>query len=254
MMVEDIEQDIEQQARDEFAYKIRFPEECKKLPMEYLTLEEHQLATKCINQEQMSKEELSKLKQLLANYRPYMKEYDVQQVEKNLEDNVRIIKSSKELLNLLDDPNLYRFDMHYKLNGELLRLQFKIKPLSDGEYSDLLSVQTRIFRNLENEEKVAYAKMLNKMELTPEEANMQQQIQDKIVEILGDVDDTNERVTQFLIDHVEMSADDETLPHEIQVQLWNKIDIGTRNLVYAKCKEILKIDEELETELFPALE
>ena len=92
------------------------------------------------------------------------------------------------------------------------------------------------------------------MELTQEEANMQQHIQDKIVEILGDVDDTNERVTQFLIDQVEMSADDETLSHDIQVKLWHTIDIGTRNLIYAKCKEILKIDEELETELFPAIE
>lgn len=246
-------EDIEQQARDEFAYKIRFPEECKKLPMDYLTIEEHQLATKCINQEPMSKEELTQLKQLLANYRPYMKEYDVQQVEKNLEDNVRIIKSSKDLLTLLDDPNRYRFDMHYKINGELLRLQFRIKPLSDEEYSDLLSVQTRIFRTLDNNQKTTYAKMLRNMELTPEEANMQQQIQDKIIEILGDVDDNNERVTQFLIDHVEMSADDETLPHEIQEKLWHSIDIGTRNLVYAKCKEILKIDEELETELFPAI-
>lgn len=250
----DIEQDIEQQARDEFAYKVRFPEECKKLPMEYLTPEEQQLATKCINQDPISNDELKQLKQLLANYRPYMKEYDVQQVEKNLEDNVRIIKSSKELLSLLDDPNRYRFDMHYKLNGELLRLQFRIKPLSDGEYTDLLSVQTRIFRNLDNNQKATYAKMLRNMELTPEETKMQQQIQDKIIEILGDVDDSNERVTQFLIDHVEMSADDETLPHEIQVKLWHTIDIGTRNLVYAKCKEILKIDEDLETELFPAIE
>lgn len=249
----DIE-DMEQQARDEFAYKVRFPEECKKLPMEYLTAEEIHLATKCINQDTMAPDELKQLKQLLAKYRPYMKEYDVQQVEKNLEDNVRIIKSSKELLSLLDDPNRYRFDMHYRLNGELLRLQFRIKPLSDEEYSDILSVQTRIFRNLENEEKVTYAKMLNNMELTQEEANMQQHIQDKIVEILGDVDDTNERVTQFLIDHVEMSADDETLSHDIQVKLWHTIDIGTRNLIYAKCKEILKIDEELETELFPAIE
>ena len=249
-----IEDDIDQQSRDEFAYKTRFPEECKRLPLDYLTNEERELAEKCINQEPIGKEELVQLKQLLANYRPYIKEYDVQQVERNLEDNVRIIKSSKELLSLLDDPNRYRFDMHYKLNGELLRLQFKIKPLSDEEYSDLLSVQTRIFRNLDKDEKVAYAKMLNNMELSKEEANMQQQIQDKIVEMLGDVDDTNERVTQFLIDHVEMSADDETLPHDIQVKLWNKIDIGTRNLVYAKCKEILKIDEELETELFPAIE
>ena len=244
----------EQKERENFLLRSRFPEECKKLPLDYLDDYEKSIVQKCINQEELNDTELKDLKQLLENYRPFLKQYDVDKVEKNLEDNIRVITSSKELLNLLDNPDRYRFDMHYKIDGQILRLQFKLKPISDSDYMDLLSVQTRVFRELDVDEKVVYSKTLNNIELSPEEEKMQQQINDKIVEIIGNVDDSNERITEFLIKHVDLVDDeDEPLTQELQERLWHKIDMGTRNLIYAKCKEILKIDENLEVELFPAI-
>ena len=101
---------------DENNLRTRFPEECKRLPFEYLEESEKTLANKCINQEPLTPEELTNLKKLLADYRPFLKKYDPIKIEENLKENVRTIKSSRELLRLLDDPNRYRFDMHYKLN------------------------------------------------------------------------------------------------------------------------------------------
>lgn len=246
------EETMEAKARDEFLLKTRFPEECKRLPLEYLEPNEKIIAEKCINNEKLNEKELHELKQLLADYRPYMNKYDSIQVEQNLDENVRIIKSSRELLSLLNNPDRYRFDMHYKINGELVRFQFRIKPLSDNEYIDLLNVQTRIFRDLNNNEKLVYSKASNQMTLSPEEEKMLKNIENKIIEKIGDVDNNNDMITNFLINHVEF-VDDESLTEIEQKSLWTSFDIGTRTLIYNKCKEILKVDEDLEVDLFPVI-
>ncbi len=237
---------------DQQDLKNRFPEECKRLPLEYLEEDEKILAKKCINHEEFTNEELTKLKKLLADYRPFLKRYDSIKLEENLEENVRTIKSSSELLRLLDDPNRYRFDMHYKINGELMRLQFRLKPVSDNEYIELLDAQTRIFKELDKNEKLVYSKYTNGQVISSEEEKMIQHIQDKIVEKFGDVDKNNDNILNFLINHVEL-LDDTTLSQVERERFWKEMDLGTRALVYNKCKDILKIDEQLEVELFPSI-
>ena len=237
---------------DQQDLKNRFPEECKRLPLEYLDENEKILAQKCINQEAFNDEELKELKQLLADYRPFLKRYDPIKIEENLEENVRTIKSSSELLRLLDNPNRYRFDMHCKLNDEIVRLQFRLKPVSDSDYITLLDVQTRIFRELDNNEKIAYSKLTNGQPMSPEEENMIQHIQDKIVEKFGDVDKNNDHIFEFLMNNVELLTEP-PLSQEEYHHLWYELGLGTRALVYEKCKELLRIDEELEVDLFPSI-
>lgn len=232
--------------------KTRYPEECKRLPFGYLEEYEKTIAQKCIDGETLTNEELNDLKGLLGKYRHLFGEYDSVKLEQNLEDSIQIVKTSSELLSLLDNPDRYRFDMHYKINNQIFRLQLKIKPLSDSEYVDLLDVQTRVFRDLDKNEKLVYSKAANNEPLSPEEDKMRQHIQDKIVERLGDVDNNNDEITKFLIDHVVL-VNDENLSKKERTRFWKNFDIGTRTLVYNKCKEILKVDEELEVDLFPSL-
>ena len=59
-------------------------------------------------------------------------------------------------------------------------------------------------------------------------------------------------ITHFLINHVELVGD-ENLDKNERETFWKNIDLGTRVLIYHKCKEIAKIDEELEVDLFPAI-
>lgn len=125
-----------------------------------------------------------------------------------------------------------------------------MKPLSDNEYVDLLNVQTRVFRDLSKSEKMVFSKATNGVPLSPEEEKMQQSIQDKIVEKLGDVDKNNDVITSFLIDHVELVRDD-NLTKPQRKKFWHTVDIGTRVLIYNHCKEIIRIDEDLEVDLFP---
>ena len=237
-------------AKDKYALENIFPEEAKRLPLGYLEDNEKRLAEKCINGEEFTEEELSQLQILLEKYRKYFKKYDSVELEENLDANIKVIKSSTELLNILDDPNRYRFDMHVKLNGQIYRLEFRLNPLSDNEYMDLLDAQTRVFRDLNKSEKMVFSKATNGVPLSPEEEKMQQSIQDKIVEKLGDVDKNNDVITNFLISHVEL-VDDADLNKAQRKKFWYKMDIGSRVLIYNKCKEIVRIDENLEVDLFP---
>jgi len=236
--------------KDKHNLKTRFPEECKRLPLGYLEPEEKILAEKCINHEKFTQEEVDKLRELLAKYREYFTTYDNVDLEESIDANIKIIESSTELLNLLDDPNRYRFDMHCKIKGQVLRLKFRLKPLSDDEYMDLLDAQTRVFRDLNKSEKMIYSKATNGVPLSPEEEKMKQSIQDKIVEKLGDISKNNDIITTFLINHVELVGDS-NLNKTQRKKFWHTLDIGARVLIYNKCKEIVRIDEDLEVELFP---
>lgn len=237
-------------AKDIYALKNIFPEEAKRLPLGYLEPDEKILAEKCINGEEFSQEELEQLQILLDKYREYFKKYDSVELEENIDANIKIIETSTQLLDLLDDPNRYRFDMHCRIQGQIFRLAFRLKPLSDNEYLDLLDAQTRVFRDLTKSEKIVFSKATNGVPLSPEEEKMQQSIEDKIVEKLGDVDKNNDVITTFLINHVELVGDAD-LNKTQRKQFWHKMDIGVRVLIYNKCKEIVRIDEDLEVDLFP---
>ena len=129
-------------------------------------------------------------------------------------------------------------------------MKFRLKPLSDNEYLDLLNAQTRVFRDLSNSEKVVYNKATNEMPLSPEEEKMVKSIEDKIVEKLGDVDKNRDEITTFLINHVELVGDAD-LNKTQRKKFWQTMDIGARVLIYNKCKNIVRVDNELEVDLFP---
>lgn len=236
--------------KDQHNLRTRFPEECKRLPLGYLEPSEKELAEKCINHEEFTEEEVEELRELLARYREYFTKYDSVDFEENLDKNIKVIETSTELLSLLDDPNRYRFDMHCRIQGEIFRLKFRLKPLSDNEYLDLLNAQTRVFRDLSNSEKVVYNKATNEMPLSPEEEKMVKSIEDKIVEKLGDVDKNRDEITTFLINHVELVGDAD-LNKTQRKKFWQTMDIGARVLIYNKCKNIVRVDNELEVDLFP---
>jgi len=140
--------------------------------------------------------------------------------------------------------------MHVKINGQVYRLEFRLKQLSYSDYMDLLDAQTRVFSDLSKSEKMVYSKATNGVSLSPEEEKMQQSFEDKIVEKLGDVDKNNDVITTFLINHVELVGH-EDLNKSARKKFWKTMDIGTHVLIYNRCKEIVRIDEDLEVDLFP---
>ena len=71
-------------AKDTYALKNVFPEECKRLPLGYLEEDEKLLAEKCINGEDFTEEELESLEELLEKYRQYFSKYDSVELEEKI--------------------------------------------------------------------------------------------------------------------------------------------------------------------------
>lgn len=235
---------------DQHQLKTRFVEECKQLPLDYLEPFEKELAEKCINKENFSDEELLKLKQLLSKYRPYFNEYDIPSVEESLEQNLKIIRTSDELLRLLNDPDRFRIDMNYTIGGETFLLKLKIRQLPDSDYISLLDTQTRVFRDLNDSEKRVYAKAANGNAMSPEETNMMNSIQDKINEKVLDYESNAQDITEILARIVDFVDDPEKTYNE-KLAFWKQIDLPSRILLFKKIKTRLNISDKTEEELFP---
>lgn len=242
--------EIDYKAADKHNLRTRFPEECKRLPYEYLEEYEKELVDKCINHEDLTEEELTSLKVLLSRYRPHLKNYDSVEIEKSLDDNLKIIKTSDELLRLLNDPNRFRIDMNYNIGDETFLLKLKIKQLPDSDYISLLDTQTRVFRDLNDSERKVYAKAMNQQPLSPEEANMQKHIQEKINEKILDYEGNAQDITQILARIVDFVDDPEkTYPEKLS--FWKQIDLPSRLLLFQKIRQKLNIADKTEEELFP---
>ena len=243
---------IDVKAADAHNLKTRFPEEAKRLPYNYLKPYEQKLVDKCLNHESFDDDELEDLRKLLARYRPHLKDYDPIKIEKNLDDNLQIIKTSADLLQLLNDPERFRIDMMYTVGDKQVLLKLKIKQLPDSDYLALLDTQTRVFRDLNDNEKRVYAKAANNVAMTVEEQNMVQSIQDKINERIVDYESNAQDVTKMIAKIVDFVDDSELLYNE-KLEFWKQIDLSARILLFMKIKEKLNISDKTEEELFPSI-
>lgn len=242
--------EIDETIIDAKLFKTKYPGECEKLPFEYLEDEERELAEKCINLEELTADEKSKVKALLARYRPFLAKYDVQATEKNMEDNFKIIKTSSDLLRLLHDPNRYRIDMLYRIGNETVKLKIKIKELPDEDYINLINAQSKIFKDLSPAEKKVFTKASNNQILTPEEENMQKAIMDKIQERSMDYTQNAVDITEMLA-KVAFLVDDPEKTYEENLAFWNEIDLPSRVLLFTRIREQLNIFDKSVDDLFP---
>lgn len=244
--------ELDTETVDNQLFKTKYPSECEKLPLKYLEDDEIVLVKKCMDKEPLNNKEKEAVKELLARYRPYMKKYDSTQLEKNIDTNLNVIKTSDELLRLLNNPNRFRIDMNYNIDGEIFRLKLKIKQLPDSDYINLLDAQTKIFKELNESEKRVYAKATNGQKLNPEEMKMQRHIQDIINEKTMDFNGNAKDITEILAKIVDF-VDDPEKPYIEKLEFWKQIDLPTRILLFQKIQDKLNIGEKTLDNLFPPI-
>ena len=238
------------ESTERWLWDTKFPDECKQLPINYLEPEEKILAQKCINKEDLTDEEKSKIKKLLQNYRPYFEEYNSTKVVENIESNLNIIKTENELLRLLHDPNRYRIDMNYWINGVKYLLQLRIKPVTDKQYIDTLGTQMGLFKDLKRDEKKLIAKAEMEQPMSPEETKMYQALMDKINEKVYNFEYNVQMVNEFLADRVEF-VNTELSSFEERLAFWKEVDINTKTALFSEVRGRLRLSDTFKEELFP---
>ncbi len=235
---------------NKFLWATKFPDECKQLPFEYLSQEEQELATKCIDKVELTEDEKKQLQQILANYRPFFKKYNSKVAEENVEATRTIVRTQSELLRLLHDKERYRIDMNYYINGQKILLQMRIKPYTDKQYLEGIGTQMGLFRDLSREEKKLVAKVETKQPMTPEEQKMYQALSDKIMEKAYDFDNSLDMINEFLADRIEFINDAEKTFEE-NLEFWRQIDLNAKTSLFHEVRGRLKLTDTFQEELFP---
>lgn len=233
-------------------WEVKFPDECKQLPLDYLEDDEKILAEKCMNREELTEEEKKKLKKLLQSYRPYFKDYNGDAVEKNIESSKKVIKTQSELLRLVHDESRYRIDMNYYLNGEKYLLQMKIKPYTDKQYLEGVGTQVGLFRDLPVDERKLISKAEAKQPMTHEETKMYNALMDKLNDKVYTMEFNLKIINEFLADRLTF-IDDENTTFEERLKFWEEIDINTKTSLFHEVRGRLRLTDTFEEDLFPSI-
>lgn len=235
---------------EKFLWETKFPAECEKLPFDYLTPEEQEVVTKCLNHDELTPQEQAHLKQLLYNYRPFFKEYDTEKVENNMETTNNIVKTQSQLLEIIHDKNRYRIDMNYFLNGQKYLLQMRIKPYTDKQYLEGVGTQMGLFRDLSKNERKLIAKAETEQPMSPEESKMYKALIDKLQEKAYDMDNNVQVINEFLADRL-VFIDDPEKTFEENLDFWKEVDLNAKTSLFHEVRGRLKLTDTFEEELFP---
>lgn len=254
MVEEDIKlMDIEEQElMDEFLLSTQFLEEAKQIPLEILENDyEKALILKCRQEEILTDEELTDLKQLLAKYRGALSKINPAEVEENVTKTRRIIHSEKELLKLIDNQENYKLKMIYHLpSGEEVLLDLRVKPLTDSQAINEMQAHLDLFKELDTNERIVWSKAMNGQQIVSlEEKKLAEHVVKKYEEKEYNMEDKANRMREFLARQVEF-AESELTTYNEKLSFWRKIRIETIIDLYNKVRQILQLNEVKTEDLF----
>lgn len=237
------------QSLEKDLYKTTFKKEAEQIPLERLPSDEQLVILKCINEEEPTDEEFTKLKEILVRYREHIQHYKPAETIKNAEQVVQIIKTEQELLDILDAPERRKLLVHLPIDGQIYEMDFEILQLEDSKAIRSLQVHLDLFKDYTQEEAQLYAKAQTGTKLTREE----QHIVDRITEELNEKanEQQDEIILTFLANQLRLpnSSDD----YEKRKEFWQKFPFNAKFSVWSQVQNRLGLTEEANEKLFPTL-
>ena len=237
----------ELQGMDKHLLETTFALEVQSLPFEELTEHEQELINKCTNKEHFTKTEFNQLKELLGRYRKYIRKYGG--AEENNEKALKIIKSEKELLDLLDNPERYKLQMKYRVGQQTVILNLYVKPLTSSQSVSEMKSHMRLFSDLTFDERILVDRATTGGTVSSEEEKMLKHIQAKMLERVTDIDTKVTEINEFLARQVEFE-EASLNTFEEKKQFWSRIEVGYKISLYNKVRDILNITEQPDEDLF----
>lgn len=227
----------------------QFPMECEALPRENLTDEEQLVVDKCIHHEKLSDDEFRLLKKTLQQYRKALHDARPEETISNAEKVINVIKSEKELLDILDDPNRSHLKVHLPIDGKLYELDFEVLPITDSRAVTSIELQTDIFNDYSTKEVETFSKAYNNpnAKLSPQEEAVARKIEKAIVEKANDYQ--SEQMVNLLA--YQLRLPDSTDDLEARKNFWRKFPFNAKVSVWLQIKDRLGLNEETNELLFP---
>lgn len=228
--------------------KTQFPLECEALPKENLTPEEQSVVYKCINHEELTDEEFKLLKKTLQAYRKAMHDAKPDETIKNAEKVINVIKSEKELLDILDNPDRSHLKVHLPIDDKIYEMDFEILPLTDSRAVASVKLQTDIFKNYSAEELKAFSKAQNPNAImSKQERQIAMEMEKTIVEKANDYQ--SEEIITLLANQLKLPNGSDDI--EERKYFWKRFPFNARISVWMQIKDRLGLTEQDNSRLFP---
>ena len=233
------------EAIEEFWIKNRLPKEVETLPYELLTKDEQHIIDKVRNGEDLTKEEITQIKQLRMEYEEPLKKYDAPEIIKSNEILNETLGTEQELLEFVYNKEPPIIKVQLPINGVYKQFNFTVKPLDDSHAVKFLEPHVDIFKDLSDEERKIYNKNQNNQELNLKEEKVLQHIQNKINE--NQSRSQIENITELLATQVE---EPKSLSFEEKIGFWSNFNFVARVQIYSKVLQKLGLTEEFNDKLF----
>lgn len=233
---------------DKYLIETKFPAELKKIPKGELNEEEQVIADKILNKEEITDDEFQQIKKTINRWRKAINKYDIDEIEDAQEKTVQIIKTSQELIDIMDDDDNRKITCELTYFGKIYQMTFNVKPLNDSRALQALSLDLDLFKDYSARDKQVYAKSQTGQKLTPEEQKIVEAINESIN---NNVEENQEElITKFLARQLRL-ADETEDNYEQRVEFWQKFPLNQRVSTFLEVEKLLGLTEDDNYKLFP---
>ena len=232
---------------EEYLLKTRFPLECEEIPLDSLTAEEQIVVIKCKDLQELTTDEFTLLKKVLARYRPGILEYKPNETIEAIDATNEVIHTEEDWLNLVDSTKEILLPVNVPYNGKWYPMTFEVLPMDDSRVVSTLETHVNLFRDYNPEELAAFTKMQQGHKLTREEEAIAQRITKKLEE--KNSQNRMETINNFLASQLKLQ--NSTADLNTRKEFWTKFPFMVKSAIMIKVEEMLGLSEYSNEKLFP---
>ena len=215
-------------------------EEARQIPKEALNLGDAVLIDKTLREEQLTPDELTRLEELLAQYRPALEKLQPEQTMENLEENIQLVEDEKEFLRLVEEyDTVETIHFNYKLHDKTFHLVFDVYPITDSVAVGNISENLSFFRDFSDEEMNVYNKAQRGENLTREELIIQTKLNKKIEQATQE--NQKDIMVEFLAMQLKFHGRDTT--YEEMKKVLSHIHFGYLALLFQRVQQITNLGD-----------
>lgn len=230
--------------------KTRYPLECESLPMQALDSEEQRVVQKCIDGGKFNDQDFKLLKKTLQKYREIITEQRPEEVVDDIEQTIQLIKTEKDLLDLLDAPERRKLLVHLPIGDKTVALDFNVEPLDDSRVVESLQMQLDLFRDFSKQEQELYGKAQAGQTLSREEKAVVDNMNSRINEL---VSEHNEEICNKVLSS-QLRLPESSQSYEDRLYFWKRFPFNAKFSIFMRVQQMLGLTEQDNEALFPTRE
>lgn len=213
-----IEMEEDREQLEQILLQTEWVEEAEQIPLDTLPSDEQLVVLKCRNKQDLTKEEMNILREVLGRYRPAIRKLEPSETIETVEKNIQVTKDMNNILARMKDArNTETIEFSYPLSAdEVMKVEIVINKEIDAQTIDDLQENLGMFEDFSRDELQTYSKYAHSETMSREEQAIAQRIEEKIYKMesssIADLKDTAidflSTQTKLVTDGAEPSVDD----------------------------------------------